>query len=61
MKNGKLVKLPVARDLQSALDALPEPIGSIGESKYFFWSGNGTVRSMKFVDWLNFHSGKRYT
>jgi hypothetical protein len=28
-------------------DVLPEPIGTTtGESKYFFWSGNGTVRAM---------------
>jgi integrase len=46
MKNGKVVKLPVHPDLQDALDSLPEPKGSRGESKYFFWSGNGTVRSM---------------
>jgi site-specific recombinase XerD len=46
MKNGKVVKLPVHRELQAALSALPEPIGSAGESKYLFWSGNGTKRSM---------------
>ena len=46
MSNGKVVKLPVAPELQAALDRLPEPIGSAGESKYFFWSGNGTARSM---------------
>jgi integrase len=46
MKNGKVVKLPVHPELQAALDVLPEPIGSNGESKYLFWSGNGTKRSM---------------
>jgi integrase len=46
MKNRKVMKLPVYPELQSALAALPEPKGSTGESKYFFWSGNGTVRSM---------------
>jgi site-specific recombinase XerD len=46
MKNGKVVKLPVPSDLQEALEALPEPSGAKGESKYFFWSGNGTERSM---------------
>ncbi|MGA8593978.1 MAG: tyrosine-type recombinase/integrase, partial [Bryobacteraceae bacterium] len=46
MKNGKVVKLPVHPELQAALDVLPEPKGSTREGKYFFWSGNGTVRSM---------------
>jgi site-specific recombinase XerD len=46
MKNGKVVKLPVRPELQAALDVLPNPRGSRGESEYFFWSGNGTVRSM---------------
>ena len=46
MKNGKIVKLPVHPELKAALDGLPEPKGSSGESKYFFWSGNGTARSM---------------
>jgi site-specific recombinase XerD len=46
LKNGKVVKLPVRPELKAALDALPEPIGAQGESKYFFWSGNGTERSM---------------
>jgi integrase len=45
LKNGKVVKLPVPAELQSALNVLPEPIGSAGEGKYFFWSGNGTSRS----------------
>ncbi len=46
LKNGKVVKLPVHPDLQASLDSLPKPKGSRGESRYFFWSGNGTVRSM---------------
>jgi site-specific recombinase XerD len=46
LKNGKAVKLPVPAELQAALDATPEPLGTKGESKYFFWSGNGTERSM---------------
>src|SRR4051794_37207556 len=45
MKNGKVVKLPVHPELQAALDVLPEPIGTEG-GKHFFWSGNGTARSM---------------
>jgi site-specific recombinase XerD len=36
LKNGKVVKLPLRPELQAALDALPEPIGARGESKYFF-------------------------
>ncbi|HMF76928.1 MAG TPA: tyrosine-type recombinase/integrase [Bryobacteraceae bacterium] len=45
MKNGKRVMLPVHPELQAALDVLPEPMGIAG-GKYFFWSGNGTVRCM---------------
>jgi site-specific recombinase XerD len=45
MKNGKPVFLPVPLDLQFALDAVPIPRGTTGESKYFFWSGNGTTAS----------------
>ena len=45
-KNGKPIKLPVHAELQSALDMLPVPRGAEGESKYFFWSGNGSERSM---------------
>jgi integrase len=46
MKSGKVVKLPLHPELKAALDGLPELKGSSGESRYFFWSGNGTVRSM---------------
>jgi site-specific recombinase XerD len=45
MKNGKVVKLPVPDELRAALAVLPEPLGA-RDSKYFFWSGNGTERSM---------------
>ena len=45
MKNGKVVKLPVHAELQAALDA-SRADRTTGESKYFFWSGNGTTRSM---------------
>ena len=45
MKNGKVVKLPVPGELRAALEVLPEPMGT-PDSKYFFWSGNGTERSM---------------
>ena len=42
LKNGKPVWLPVPPDLQKALDRVPVPRGTVGESKYFFWSGIGT-------------------
>lgn len=45
MKNGKPVFLPIPPVLQEALENLPTPKGTIGESKYFFWSGNGTTRA----------------
>jgi site-specific recombinase XerD len=45
-KNGKPVKLPVHPDLQAALDMLPLPRGAREDCPYFFWSGNGTVRSL---------------
>jgi integrase len=44
-KAGKVVKLPVHPELQAALEVLPEPRGSAGESRYFFWSGNGVRRT----------------
>jgi site-specific recombinase XerD len=46
LKNGKVIKLPVRPELQEALDTLPNPIGTRGESKYFFWNGQGTEHSM---------------
>lgn len=46
-KNGKLVRLPVPGDLQTALDVLPAPRGAEGkECPYFFWSGRGTRETM---------------
>jgi integrase/recombinase XerD len=46
-KNGKPVKLPVHPALQAALDLLPVPRGVLdaGDSPYYFWSGNGSIRS----------------
>jgi integrase len=44
LKNGKVVKLPIHPELQKALDAIPVPRGTVGEPRYFFWSGNGTAR-----------------
>ncbi len=45
MKNGKPVFLPIPPLLRETLDTLPKPKGTCGESKYFFWSGNGTTRA----------------
>lgn len=45
MKNGKPVFLPIPPVLREALEALPTPKGTVGESKHFFWSGNGTTRA----------------
>jgi site-specific recombinase XerD len=45
MKNGKPVFLPIPTVLQDALRSLPVPKGTEGDSKYFFWSGNGTTRA----------------
>ena len=45
MKNGKPIFLPIPSILQDALTSLPVPRGTKGESKYFFWSGNGTTRA----------------
>jgi integrase len=46
MKNGKALFLPIPEFLRTSLNALPEPKGTIGKSKYFFWSGNGTTRAL---------------
>jgi site-specific recombinase XerD len=45
MKNGKPIFLPIPPVLCDVLDALPEPKGTNGQSKYLFWSGNGTARA----------------
>ena len=41
-----VVRLPVPPELQAALDVLPEPRGADGDSRYFFWSGHGSVRAV---------------
>ena len=46
MKNGKPIFLPIPPVLGDILDALPEPKGTQGRSRYFFWSGNGTTRAV---------------
>jgi integrase len=45
MKTGDELVLPLSDELKKALDLVPIPRGSIGESQYFFWSGNGTKRA----------------
>ena len=46
MKNGKRIFLPIPPVLSTFLEALPTPKGTIGPSRYFFWSGNGTTRAL---------------
>ena len=36
-KSGQSVFLPVPPDMKAALDAVPVPHGSVGESRHFFW------------------------
>ena len=45
MKNGKPVFLPIPPILSETLNGLPKPKGTEGESRHFFWSGNGTTRA----------------
>ncbi len=45
MKNGKPIFLPIPTVVSNVLEALPEPKGTNGHSKYLFWSGNGTTRA----------------
>lgn len=45
IKKGKVVWLPVHPELQAALDVLPTPRRA-ENSKYFFWTGNGSPDSM---------------
>ena len=43
MKTGQAVMLPLVPELAAALDIVPVPRATIGDSKYFFWSGNGST------------------
>jgi site-specific recombinase XerD len=45
MKNGKPIFLPIPPILRNVLSGLPVPKGTNGESRYLFWSGNGTTRA----------------
>ncbi len=46
-KNGKPIFLPVPQELTLALDAVPKPKGTTGETVYYFWNGISKVRSIK--------------
>src|SRR5260370_41881716 len=35
--------MPLQPDVITALDRLPIPRGSVADSDYYFWTGNGTV------------------
>jgi site-specific recombinase XerD len=45
-KNGKPVNFDIPPVLCGALATLPTPKGTLGQSKFFFWSGNGTKRAL---------------
>jgi integrase len=38
-KNGGMVFLPLAQELQRALEALPPPRGTSGSPRHYFWNG----------------------
>lgn len=46
-KTGQPVFLPVPPDMKAALDVVPIPEGTVGESRHFFWSGNSAVKTVK--------------
>jgi site-specific recombinase XerD len=46
-KNDKDVSLPLPAHVLLALSELPRPDGATSESKYLFWSGNGSRETMK--------------
>ena len=48
-KSGKPVFLPIPTELKDALDLVPPPRNCGDESKYFFWNGVSSERSMKSV------------
>lgn len=48
-KNGKAVFLPIPDELKTALDLVPLPRGCSEGSKYFFWNGLSSERSMKSI------------
>lgn len=48
-KTGGTVRLPVAPELQAALDALPVPRGAGESPRYFFWNGIASKRAIKGI------------
>lgn len=46
-KNGKMIFLSIPDQMKVALDAVPLPRGVEKESKYYFWNGISSARSMK--------------
>lgn len=46
-KNGRDVCLPLPSHVRRAIDDLPSPAAAGRESKYLFWSGNGSRETMK--------------
>jgi integrase/recombinase XerC len=48
-KSGKPVFLPIPNALKEALDVVPQPRGCGEVSKYFFWNGVSSERSMKSI------------
>jgi site-specific recombinase XerD len=48
-KNGKPIFLPIPYEMKAALDIVPLPQGTKGASKYFFWNGVSSERTMKSI------------
>ena len=46
LKTGGMVYLPVADELQTALEAVPDPRGAGSEPRYFFWNGITSKRAV---------------
>lgn len=46
-KTGEIIRLPLPHPLIDCLRSLPVPRGTIGESEYHFWSGNGSIKSVQ--------------
>jgi integrase len=46
LKTGGMVYLPVPAELQTALEALPDPRGAGSEPRYFFWNGITSKRAV---------------
>jgi len=46
LKTGAAVLLPVEPELQTALDALPDPRGAGKDARYYFWNGVTSKRAV---------------